>query len=253
MGIFKSRTDLQYLRQAATAAGVVCDALMAEAQGGVSTVTLEQMANKLLQQHRSLAPFKSFEGFGHASCISINDEIVNAPPSRERILKEGDLVSIAVGTNIRGFHGKAARTAVIGKSFEDADRLIQGTRQALDAIVAKSAETNSLKSLLGEIGLKAQQYRLRLIKGTGGFAIGKSLHEIPYLPNHAEDLEQDITLPIGMALVFMPMMTLGETSDWVEHEDGWTQVTADGALSAHFADTFLMTEAGLVNLSRSIQ
>ncbi len=246
MGVFKSRTDRQALRVSAQAAGLICDTLITAAQPGVSTVELEAMANRLLAQHRSTAPFRLFDGFNHAACISLNDEIVNGPPSRNRVLSTGDLVSIAVGTCIKGIHGKAARTAYLGEPSPDIQRLLTGTRE----ILTFSEATPSLKALLENIPRIARKHSLSVIQNGGGCGIGRQLHEAPGTPNDPGSLSEDLPGVNGLAFTLMPMMSLGPTGEWTLHEDGWTQVTADGELSAHFADTFLWTEeAGLENLS----
>lgn len=252
MSILKSRTDLSLLKTAAQVAGSVCDQLMEAAQPGVSSIELEQLANRLLQMNRSTAPFKHFEGFGHAICLSLNEEIVNGPPSRERVLKEGDLVSIAVGSCHKGFHGKAARTRYLGSAPpEPVQRLLEGTQAIFPTFLEASMSTASFDFLL-EKGVKlAHSYQLTIIEGAGGAGIGKYLHEEPIIPNHPKDLTESITLMPGFAFTLMPMMSVGEDSRFIIHEDGWTQVTADGALSAHFAETCLMTDHGLVLLSRN--
>jgi methionyl aminopeptidase len=249
MGILKNNTDQRLLKEAAQIAGSVCDELINNAQPGMSTVTLEQLANRLLGLRRSLAPFKDFDGFGHACCISLNEEIVNGPPSRERILKEGDLVSIAVGSNCRGVHGKAARTAYLGNSVpSDIERLLAGTQAVFHEISKAPLKPQTLKDLVALIAQSAADHDLRIIKGSGGAGIGKALHDNPYIHNIPEELTQDVDLVPGMAFTLMPMMTLGSGA-WFVHEDGWTHITEDSALAAHFAETLLVTEAGVSILS----
>ncbi len=252
MGIFKSNSDLKNLKEASRIAGFVLGELLAQARPDVSTVGLEVAANKLLGQHRSSAPFKQFDNFNNAICISINDEVVNGPPSRERVLKEGDVVSIAIGTEYRGLHGKAAGTIYVGsRPPEDVERLLKGTRALFDHLEKNPAGYGSLNELLGLIPKFAKQHDLRVIRDTFGTGIGKKLHEAPYAPNDPEKLEGIVELVPGMAVVLMPMMTLGETDEWVEHEDKWTHVMKDGSLAAHFAETLLVTENGIEILTRS--
>lgn len=248
MALLKNRTDIQALMHAGKTAGKICDELLQAAQPGISTMALEQLANRLLQLSRSTAPFKSFHGFGHAICVSLNDEIVNGPPSRDRTIQEGDLVSIAVGTCINGMHGKAARSNYLGVPTADIQRLLKGTQETFAQVTAKSMQTNSLRSLLEEIAAVAEAYQLSVIKDSGGCFIGRQLHEAPSVPNLAKELAEDVQLSAGMAFTLMPMMALGG-GDYVVHEDGWTQVTADGSLSAHFAETMFMTDEGLIIIS----
>jgi methionyl aminopeptidase len=254
MRTLKNRTDLQYFRQANQLAATLCEALLEKASPGMTTMDLEAMAVTLLAQGRSTAPFRDFDGFGYATCISLNAEIVNGPPGRIRTLQEGDLISLALGTEIRGLFGKAARTHYLGAPEtvpEDVSRLLKGTSAVFERAVALSKTPGTtLRSIVELIPLCAQEYGLQVIEETGGASIGKKLHEAPMIPNTPEKLEEDTPLIPGFAFTMMPMMTLGESSRWVLHEDGWTYVTEDGALSAHWAETLLMGETGLEIVTR---
>lgn len=195
MGILKSASDQRQLKQAATAAQVVCDALMAMLEPGLSTVTLEQEANRLLGLQRSSAPFKQFEGFNHAICVSINEEVVNGPPSRERSIADGDVVKIAIGTQLRGIHGKTARTRYIGSVVpEDIQRLLAGTQAILDRAPAFAQSCQTLNELLALPQQVASKFGLTVIEKSGGAGIGKSLHDWPATPNNPADLGETIEL-----------------------------------------------------------
>lgn len=251
MAIFKSRSDLKYLAEAARVAGWVADTVLAMAEPGMNTLVLETEANRLLAKNRATAPFKLFDGFGFATCISLNDEVVNGPPSASVIFQPGDVVSLAVGSEVRGFCGKAARTRVLSEAPpEDVSRLIVGTQACIQTVVEASQSTPSLKACLQAMAQTVSDYQLTLLDGQGGFGIGKVLHEAPWVPNHAEELEPDVQLVPGLAFVLMPMCSLGGPQTANDNPNGWTIRTDDGALSAHFADTLQMTESGLVNLSR---
>jgi methionyl aminopeptidase len=253
MVILKNSTDIRYLREAGKIAGACCEELIQAAQPGVSTVELETLANRLLSQSRSSAPFKQFEGFGHAICVSINDEIVNGPPSRERTLKDGDVVSIAIGSEYRGLYCKAARTNYLGSApSEDIQRLLTGTAAIFNEIKNSAQTFETLYDLLTLVPKFANDYDLRIIQESGGYCIGKKLHDLPFIPNQPTEHEKQIALMPGFAFTLMPMMTLDSTGEYTIHEDGWTQVTKDDGLSAHVADTILVTEQGLELLSHNI-
>ena len=247
MSLLKSRTDLRSLEEAGRIAAEVLDALLDAARPGVSTLGLETMANRELARHRSSAPFKQFDGFNQAICVSLNDEIVNGPPNRERILKENDLVSIAIGTESRGIHGKAARTKYLGHPVpEDIQRLLTGTEAVFARAIEASKTASTLNEVLAVVPATAEAYGLTLIEKMGGAGIGKKLHQAPIVPNNPSEFTDPIPLQVGMAFTMMPMMSLGQDPTYRTHEDKWTLITSDGALSAHFAETLLMTENGLV-------
>lgn len=251
MGILKSRTDIQYFREANRIASEICETLIRECVSGVSTVDLERRAVDLLALNRATAPFRNFDGFGHATCISINEEVVNGPPSRLRVLKDGDVVSVALGVEFRGLHGKVARTTYVGVTpSADIQRLLSGTRAVFEQAVAVSRQAKALREILQVVPEVAGQHQLVVVKDTGGSGIGKRLHDAPATPNDPEALDEEIPLVPGLAFTLMPMLTLGETEEWELHEDGWTYVTKDGAVSAHIAETLMMTENGLEVMTR---
>jgi len=206
----------------------------------------------LLAKNRSSAPFKLFDGFGFATCISLNDDIVNGPPSESVILQPDDVVSLAVGSEVRGFCGKAARTRSLNPTPSEAVvRLVTGTRQAIDTVIEASQKTTSLKACLDAMAQTVSQFELTLLAGQGGFGIGKVLHEAPWVPNHAAELEPDIVLTPVLTFVLMPMCSLGQNPKTAnDNPNGWTIRTEDESLAAHFADTLFMTDSGLVALSR---
>lgn len=251
MGILKSQSDIRALTEAGRITREVLTALCDACVSGTSTRTLEELANRLLSQYRSTAPFKSFDGFNQAICISINEEIVNGPPSRERILQSGDVVSIATAAEHRGIYGKAARTICVGNNpSADISRLLEGASQVIDQAIARSARIATLNELLSVIPETAAQAGLSVIPDLGGSGIGKKLHDWPAVPNNPADLEETIPLQEGLCFTLMPMLSLGQPVPATTHEDGWTLLTGDGALSAHVADTLLMTQNGLRNMTR---
>jgi methionyl aminopeptidase len=253
MGVLRSQTDLRSLREAGRITREILEALCEAANPGVSTVELETLANRLLAQNRSTAPFKGFEGFNQAICVSLNEEIVNGPPTRERTLQEGDVVSIAMAAEHRGIHAKAARTIYLGmQPSEDIARLLTGTSAVIPAVISASKTAKTLNELLPSIPVTAGQYRLTVISGLGGAGIGKKLHEWPPVPNDPAALEEVVPLDSGLAFTLMPMFSLGESIEMDTHEDGWTYLTRDRAIAAHVADTLLMTPEGLVTITGQI-
>lgn len=249
MGILKSQTDIRSLKQAGQITRTVLNALCEACQPGVSLSELEALANRLLAENRSSAPFKTFNGFNHAICVSVNDEIVNGLPSRDIRLQPGDLVSIATAAEHRHIYAKAARTVFVGiNPPTDASRLMSGTAAAIETVVAGSSGFSKLSELLAIVPETAAQYQLTVIEGLGGAGIGKRLHDAPAIPNRPQDLEADLPLTPGLCFTLMPMFSLGSEQS-IPDEDGWVYRTADGSLAAHFADTLLVTETGILRIT----
>jgi methionyl aminopeptidase len=203
-------------------------------------------------------PFKQFANasnqlFGFATCISLNDEIVNGLPSQERLIQSGDIVSIATAAEHRGLYAKAARSFFVGTLSppEAITRLLSGTRLAIEQAVINAGQCNTLNDLLCYIPQVAASFQLTVIEMMGGQQIGKKLHgEIP-TPNNPKELDWVVPLQPGLCFTLMPMFSLGTQSAIQVGKDGWVYHTADGALSAHVAETLLMTESGLVVITRS--
>ncbi len=268
MGIIKSHSDKQSLQKAGALTQAVLETLMAQAQEpGATTAVLEATAIQMLAAQRASAPFRAFNGFNHAICVSINDEIVNGPPSRVRTFQPGDLVSIATASELRGMNAKAAVSFLIGDaktlatfkpaeespSLSDRYRLLEATAQIVPAFIERASKSATLNEALLAIPETAAAFDVRVIPGLGGSGIGKRMHEPPTVPNQPEFMEETIPLTPGFCITLMPMMTLGTATDAVTQEDKWTFSTADQAFAAHFADTLFLTEDGfqpITDLSR---
>lgn len=260
MGIIKSQSDRRALKEAGHITQAVLVALQNALEPGISTLALEALAVQLLAKHRSSAPFRTFSGFNHAICISLNQEIVNGPPSRERIIQAGDLVSIATAAEVRNIHAKAAFTAYVPTAQntpppEEITRLLHGSAQTIPQLCQKAqqAEPLTLNALMGVMLEAEQHYAITRIHHLGGAGIGKQLHEWPAVPNTPADFSEEIPLQPGLCFTVMPMFSLGASPEFTTHKDGWTYLTADGALSAHFADTLLMTDEGLLPITHMAQ
>jgi methionyl aminopeptidase len=249
MGILKNQSDLRALRESGKITRAVLDALIEHCLPGTPLIELERLANQQLAKHRSTAPFKSFNGFNHAICVSLNDEIVNGPPSRDRLIQEGDLVSIATAAEYRHIYAKAARSFWVGqKPGESVQKLLTGTAMVIVHAIEQSRQANTLNELLGVVPDTAKAFELTVIQGLGGAGIGRQLHDAPAVPNDPADLEECVLLKPGLCFTLMPMFSLGDAQMKVA-DDGWTFVTQNGHLAAHVADTLLMTENGLENIT----
>lgn len=252
MGLIKNKSDQRYLKEAAQVAGHICNQLIAYTQVGVSTLAIEELGTQLLAQNRSTAPFKEFHGFGFATCVSVNHAIVNGLPRADQLIQPSDVVSIAIGTCIRGLYAKAARTCYVGnldQAPEDVKRLLTGCRSLFDTLSQPDPPRfKTLNDLLNLVPQAAQRYQLHIVKQSGGYGIGHALHDWPQTPNQPDDLNETIPLLPGLAFTLMPMMCLGQSGVWHVGTDGWTQQTEYQTLAAHEAETCMVDSNGDVLL-----
>lgn len=220
---------------------------IAEAIGpGVTTLELDRVAEEEIRRNGATPSFKGYTAGGQVPfpasiCASLNEEIVHGIPSG-RVLAEGDVLSIDVGAIIDGFHGDSAFTVGVGKITEEADRLIKVTRESLSMGIAQA----KIGARVGDISAAVQRYaedrHYGVVREYVGHGIGRSMHEEPQIPNYGGP-GRGALLRNGMAVAIEPMLNIG-TWKTIQQNDGWTVVTADGSLSAHFEDTLAITKDG---------
>jgi len=244
----KNDKDISHLRRAGR---VVADVLMLMkdiVRPGVDTLTLDRRAEDYIASSGGVPAFKGYripgipKAFPGTLCVSINNEIVHGIPSSDRILQEGDIVSVDVGVLLEGYYGDAAYTFPVGKVEPERTALMEVTRECLQRAVV--AARNG--STLGDIGHAVESYAVPrgygIVRNYAGHGIGKNLHEPPQIPNFGTP-GSGITLKCGMALAIEPMIMSG--SEAVRTlKDKWTVVTADGSDAAHFEKTIIVTEDG---------
>ena len=215
---------------------------------GVSTFEIDKVIRNHIEKQGAKPSFLGYHGFPGSACISINDEIIHGIPSKKRILREGDIVKIDVGAFYKGFHGDAARTVAVGKVSEEAQRLIDVTRQSFFEGISKFQVGNRL----GDIGHAIDSYVVAngfsTVKKYIGHGIGHDLHESPDVPNYGTE-GRGTRLCAGMTLAIEPMVNIGR-EDVREMSDGWTVKTADGTLSAHYENTVALTSDGLIVMTQ---
>ena len=213
---------------------------------GVTTAELDQVAEQEIRRNGAIPSFKGYTAGGHipfpgSICASLNEEIVHGIPSG-RVLEEGDLLSVDVGAIVHGFHGDSAFTVGVGEIDDEAERLMEATRESLRLAI----EQATVGARVGDISAAVQRYAeprgYGVVRQYVGHGIGRAMHEPPEVPNYGEPGRGPL-LREGMALAIEPMLNIG-TWQAVQEEDGWTVVTADGSLSAHFEDTIAITKDG---------
>jgi methionyl aminopeptidase len=238
----RTREEIARIREAGLVVWQVLEALTAAAVPGVSTAELDRLAEARTRALGARPAFLGYRGFPGCSCISVNDEVIHGIPSARRILAEGDVVGLDHGVVLAGWYADAARTVAVGRVSAEAERLMAVTRRALGCAIAAARPG----AHLGDIGAAVQ----RVAEGEGysvvrefvGHGIGRRLHEAPQVPNYGAPGAGE-RLRAGMVLALEPMLNAGG-SEVRTLDDGWTAVTADGCLSAHFEHTVAVSEDG---------
>ncbi len=242
-GIFiKNDYEIGLLREANQIVALILDELEKLIKPGASTMELEETANELCAHYKVKPAFKGYQGFPYTLCCSVNDVVVHGFPTLER-LKAGDILSIDMGVQYRGFFGDSAKTFAVGEISPEARMLMQVTLEALHKGIEQARPGNDLYEISAAIENHAKSHGCSIIKRFVGHGIGASLHEKPELPNFVPSRMSGTPLKKGMVLAIEPMFSLG--SDQVQiMPDNWTARTKDGSLSAHFEHTVAVTKDG---------
>ena len=211
---------------------------------GVSTKELDTIIRTHIEKCGAKPSFLGYNGFPASACISVNDEVIHGIPSKDRILREGDIVKIDVGAFYKGFHGDSARTIAVGNVSDEAKRLIEVTRQSFLDGVAAVKTGNRIGDVGYAIQSRVENAGFSVVKKYIGHGIGKALHEAPDVPNFGT-AGRGVRLCAGMGLAIEPMVNVG-SSEVYELPDGWTVKTRDGSLSAHYENTIALTSEGVI-------
>lgn len=214
---------------------------------GISTYELDRLVREHIEKSGAKPSFLGYGGFPASACISINDEVIHGIPSKKRFLEEGDIVKIDVGAFYKGFHGDSARTIPVGRVSDEAQRLIQVTRDSFFAGVAMLQSGNRLGDLGHAIDELVVRNGFSTVKRYIGHGVGQALHESPDVPNYGTP-GRGTRLCVGMTLAIEPMVNVGGEAVR-ELSDGWTVKTADGSLSAHYENSVALTQDGVINLT----
>lgn len=245
----KSEWELELLRENARLLAGILERLIAEARAGTSTAALDRSAERLIRQAGAEPAFKGYQGYPATICASLNEEVVHGIPKDDRILKEGDLLSIDLGLRREGLYADMATTLLVGgEGSQRARRLIEVTQEALERGIAAAKEGNRVSDISHAIGSFVESQGYYVVKKYVGHGIGRQLHEEPQVPNFGPPGRGPRLRP-GMVLCLEPMVKEDEGEVEVL-EDGWTAVTPKGGLAAHFEEMVLITEEGPQILTR---
>ena len=242
MIVLKTGRELKIMREACRISAEALKLAGSAVEPGVTTAELDKIAEKYILSQGAVPNFKNYNGYPATACISINNEVIHGIPSKKRVIKSGDIVSIDLGAKFEGYHGDNAATFACGDISAEAKRLMDTTRESLDIGIAAAVSGGRL----GDIGAAIQQYveqrGYSVVRQFVGHGIGTQLHESPEVPNFGTH-GRGIRLMPGMTLAIEPMINAGHY-DVKVMPDGWTVLTKDGSLSAHFEHTIVITPDG---------
>ena len=248
MVTIKSKKEIEKMKEACKLTGLVYKKLEEVIKPGMTTMELNNIAEKFIYDNGGIPAQKGYpsgikgvKDFPATLCISINDEIIHGIPSKNTIIKDGDLVSIDLVVYKNGFNGDAARTFIVGNNVDkEAKRLVDITKQAFFEGIKYAVKGNRVGDISHAIGEFVKQNGFSVVREFQGHGIGKEMHEDPGIPNYGK-AGKGIRLEPGMTLAIEPMVIMGKP-DILVLDDGWTIVTEDGSLSAHYENTILITE-----------
>lgn len=242
MVVLKTTRELSLMREACRISAGALKVAGEAVEPGVSTEEIDRIAYKYIKSQGAEPNFLNLYGFPATACISINDEVIHGIPSKKRILRQGDIVSIDLGAKLEGYNGDNAATFAVGDISDEAKRLIDTTRESLYKAIAAAVVGNKLGDIAWAVQGYCEERGYGVVREFTGHGIGKALHEDPSVPNYGK-AGRGIRLLPGMTLAIEPMINQG-TAAIKKLPDGWTIKTADGKLSAHFEHTVAITKDG---------
>ena len=242
----KSKREIELLKEAGHIVYLTHQYLRPHIKAGIKTIELNQLAEDFIKSKGATPSFKGYEGFPYTLCISVNDEIVHGFPS-DRILKDGDIISIDIGACYKGYHGDSAWTYTVGNAGHDAKYLLEHTEKALYEGIKQAKVGNRIGDISYAVEKYAKEHNLGVVKELVGHGVGTSVHEAPDVPNYGNK-GTGPKIRNGMVIAIEPMLTLGSPDIYILDND-WTVVTADESLSAHFEHTIAITDEGVIILT----
>ncbi len=248
----KSKEEINKMRSAAQIVVEALNTLKEMVEPGVTTWDLDKKAEEVAIKRGGKPAFKGYSDYPGSVCFAINSEVVHGIPSKKKILKEGDIVGIDFGVILDGFYGDSAVTVPVGEISSMADKLLKVTEESLLKGIQEASPDKNLYEVSGAIQSYVEEMGFSIVRSFVGHGIGKSLHEDPQVPNFVPkngNRSNGIKLKPGMVIAIEPMVNVGKP-DIKILEDGWTAVTVDGTLSAHFEHTVAVTENGPVILTQ---
>lgn len=236
----KSAREIGLMRESCKILSEVHAKLGEAIRPGISTLEIDTLGEKLIRSYGCEPNFLNYNGYPASICVSVNEEVVHGIPLKDRILQEGDIVSLDAGLIYKGYHSDAARTYPVGNVSAEAAKLIEVTRQSFFEGIQYAKAGNHLYDISNAIDAYCTRFGYGVVRALVGHGIGTKLHEDPQIPNFRQ-WKKGIKLKPGMTLAIEPMVNIG-SCEVVWLDDDWTVVTEDGSLSAHYENTVLITE-----------
>ena len=245
--ILKTAEQIRLMKEAGRITGEAILKARDMIRPGVSTWEVDRVIHDYIVKCGAKPSFLGYAGFPGSACVSVNSEVIHGIPSRKRILEEGDLVKVDVGALYRGYHGDSAKTFAVGRVTPEAERLIERTRECFYRGVAKAVAGNRIGDVGHAVQTCAEEAGFSVVREYVGHGVGSQLHEEPNVPNYGTE-GRGRRLYAGMTIAIEPMVNAGGAGVRVL-PDGWTVVTSDGRLSAHYEHTVAITDDGPVLLT----
>jgi methionyl aminopeptidase len=238
----KSAREIGLMRRGGHILADVMDRLRETVKPGMSTLEIDEEVEAFLTEQGAVPAFKGYRGFPATVCISINDEVVHGIPSASRRVKEGDIVGLDLGCIVEGYYADCAFTLPVGEVPDRVQQLLDVTRESLDLAIQQCCPGRRLSDVSHAVQAHVETHGFSVVRAFVGHGIGRALHEEPQVPNFGEP-GRGPQLRSGMVLAIEPMVTMGSWEVRIL-DDGWTAVTRDGSLAAHFEHTIAVTENG---------
>ncbi|KOO40889.1 type I methionyl aminopeptidase [Priestia koreensis] len=241
MIICKTPRELAIMREAGRIVALTHQELKKHIQPGITTKKLDEIAEKFIRKHDAFPSFKGYNGFRGSICASVNEELVHGIPG-DRVLNEGDIISIDIGARYKGYHGDSAWTYAVGNVDEETQRLLDVTEQSLYKGLEQAKPGDRLSNISHAIQTYVEAHNFSVVREYVGHGVGQDLHEDPQIPHYGPP-NQGPRLRPGMVLAIEPMVNAGKRYVRTLSDD-WTVVTVDGKMCAHFEHTIAITESG---------
>jgi len=238
MTILTNENELVKIREAGNILKDVFSLIEKNIKPGLSTLELDRAAEAMIKDMGAEPAFKGYRGYPATICASLNEVVVHGIPREDIVLSEGDILSVDIGVRKNGYFTDAARTYAVGNISTEAKRLIEGTKFCLDEGIKKAVSGGRVSDISNAIQLAAKKLKLKEVRMFVGHGVGRKLHEAPEVPNWGEKGRGPV-LREGLVLAIEPMINIGTRKVEIM-SDGWTAVTTDGKLSAHFEDTIIV-------------